>query len=224
MKARLAWARPNHSARSGAVPLAPLPRMHAHCAPAARTPRERETGAAHMPGPPPSIRRTCRPMGERAGLLPSAPLHLHRAPPRRCRASCSSTGQVRAVPHRGGRHRHDGRCVRARHQAHVQARAVKGMAQCCPAEIRAPCTLPTDRPRLPAPCSSSWPACLGHLLPVPVNKGRGVLLVPFFFYWSRLHELEKVSKTMGWVEEGGRWHSKKQRCRQEFEVTRASWT
>jgi len=56
------------------------------------------------------------------------------------------------------------------------------------------------------------------------NKGRGVLLVPFFFYWSRLHELEKVSKTMGWVEEGGRWHSKRQRCRQEFEVTRASWT
>ena len=57
-----------------------------------------------------------------------------------------------------------------------------------------------------------------------LNKGRGVLLVPFFFYWSRLHELEKVSKTMGWVEEGGRWHSKRQRCRQEFEVTRASWT
>ena len=51
-----------------------------------------------------------------------------------------------------------------------------------------------------------------------------MLLVPFFFYWSRLHELEKVSKTMGWVEEGGRWHSKRQRCRQEFEVTRASWT
>ena len=46
----------------------------------------------------------------------------------------------------------------------------------------------------------------------------------FFFLRSRLHELENVSKTMGWVEEGGRWHSKRQRCRQEFEVTRASWT
>ena len=161
MKARLAWARPNHSARSGAGLNLPLPRMHAHCTPAARTPSGRATGAAHMPGPPPPIPRTCPPMGERTGLLPSAPLRW--APPRRCRASCSSKGQVRAVP-QGGRHRHDTRRVRARRQAHVQARAVKGMAQCCPAEIRAPCTPPTDRPRLPSPCSSSCPQWPGWCL------------------------------------------------------------